>query len=95
MISVSKNMNVDKLDDIVNKYNHVYLSTTKMNLAEENSSTYTDSGIENNDKDHKFKAADHKGMAKYNNIFAKFYFPNWLEDVFVIKNLKILSRGQM
>ena len=95
MISVSKNMNVDKLDDIVNKYNHVYLSTTKMNLAEENSSTYTDSGIENNDKDHKFKAADHKGMAKYNSIFAKFYFPNWLEDVFVIKNLKILSRGQM
>ena len=30
MTSVSKNVYVDKLDDIVNKYNNTYHSTTKM-----------------------------------------------------------------
>ena len=30
MTSVSKNVNIDKLDDIVNKYNNTYHSTIKM-----------------------------------------------------------------
>ena len=30
MISISKNVYVDKLDDIVNKYNNTYQATTKM-----------------------------------------------------------------
>ena len=30
MTAVSKNMHIDKLDDIVNKYSNIYHSTTKM-----------------------------------------------------------------
>ena len=41
-----------------------------------------------NDKDPKFKVGDHFRMFKYNNIFAKWYKPNWSEQVFVIKKVK-------
>ena len=34
MTSVSKNVYIDKLDDIVNKYNNTYHSTIKMNLID-------------------------------------------------------------
>ena len=44
-----------------------------------------------NDKDLKFKIGDHVRTSKYKNIFAKAYTPNWSEEVFVIKKLKIQS----
>ena len=31
MRSTSKNVYIDKLDDIINKYNNIYLSTIEMN----------------------------------------------------------------
>ena len=52
------------------------------------SSTYIDFGIENNEKDPKFKIGDHVRISQYKNIFAKGYTPNWSELVFVIKNVK-------
>ena len=33
-------------------------------------------------------------ISKYKNIFAKGYVSNWPEEVFVLKKLKILCRGQ-
>ena len=33
MTSVSKNVYIDKLDDVVNKYNNAYLSTIKIKLV--------------------------------------------------------------
>ena len=50
--------------------------------------TYIDFGIENNDKDPKFKVCDHVRISNYKNIFAKRYVPNWSEEVFVIKKVK-------
>ena len=41
MISVLRAVYIDKLDDIVNKYNNTYHSTIKMKPADEKSSTYT------------------------------------------------------
>ena len=41
-----------------------------------------------NDKDSKFKFGHHVRVSKYNNIFAKRYFPNWSEEVFVIKEVE-------
>ena len=49
--------------------------------------TYIDFGVENNDKDPKFKVGNHVTLLKYENIFAKGYTPNWSEDVFVIKKV--------
>ena len=31
---------------------------------------------------------DHKIISKYKSIFAKCYFPNWSEEVFIIKKVK-------
>ena len=41
MISISKNVYIDKLDDIVNKYNNICLRTIKMKPVDVNSSTLT------------------------------------------------------
>ena len=40
MTSVSKNVYIDKLADIINKYNNTYLSTIKMKPVDIESSTY-------------------------------------------------------
>ena len=65
MTSVSKNVYIGKLDDIVNKYNNIYHSTIKMKPADIKSSIYFDFGIENNNKDPKFKVGDHVRIPKY------------------------------
>ena len=41
-----------------------------------------------NYKDPKFKVGDRERISKYKNIFAKWYMPNWSEEVFVIKKVK-------
>ena len=53
MTLVSKNLQIDKLDDIINKYNDGYHNTINMKPADIKSSRYFDSSIENNDKDPK------------------------------------------
>ena len=88
MTSISKNAYIDKLDDIVNKYNNTYHKKIKMKPADVKPSTYIDSSIETNDKDPKFKIGDTVRISKYKNIFAKGYVPNWSEEVFVIKKVK-------
>ena len=88
MTSISKNVYIDKLDDIVNKYNNTYHSTIKMKPVDVKSNTYIDSSKEINDKDPKFKIGDIVRISKYKNIFAKGYVPNWSEEVFVIKKVK-------
>ena len=88
MTSISKNVYIDKLDDIVDEYNNKYHTTIKMKPADVKDNTYinADKGI--NNKDPKFKVDDHVRISKYKNIFAKGYMPNWSEEVFVIKKVK-------
>ena len=88
MTSISKNVYIDKLDDIVNEYNNTYHRTIKMKPVDVKDNTYIDSNKEVNDKDPKFKVGDHVRISKYKNIFAKGYTPNWSEEVFVIKKVK-------
>ena len=88
MSSGSKNVYIDKLDDIVNKYKNTCHSTIKMKPVHVKSNTYIDSGKEINEKDPKFKIGDNVRISKYKNFFAEAYFPNWFEDVFVIKKVK-------
>ena len=93
MTSVSKDVYIDKLDDIVNiyntnKYNNTYHSTIKMKPVDVKSSTFIDSSKEIHNKDPKFKIRDTVRISKYKNIFAKGYTPNCSEDVFVIKKVK-------
>ena len=48
-----------------------------------------------NDKDPKFKIADHVRISKFKNIFAKGYMSNWSEEIFVRKKLKIPFHGHI
>ena len=88
MISISKIVHIDKLDDIVDKYNNTYHTTIKMKPIDVKDNTYIDADKEINNKDPKFKVGDHVRISKYKNIFAKGYMPNWSEEVFVIKKVK-------
>ena len=71
MTSVSKNVYIDKLDDIVREYNNTYHRTNKMKLIDVKDDTYIDFKKEVNDKDPKFKVGNHVRISKYKNIFAK------------------------
>ena len=88
MTSISKNVYIDKLDDIVNEYNNAYHTTIKMKPIDVKDNTYINTDKVTNDKDPKFKVGDRVRISKYKNIFAKGYTPNWSEEVFVIKKVK-------
>ena len=89
MSSISKNVYIDKLDDIVNEYNNTNHRTTKMKPADVQDNTYIDSvAIRFKDKDRKFKFGDHVRISKQKNIFTKGYTPNWSDEIFVIKKVK-------
>ena len=87
MISVSKYVYIDKLVDIVNKYNNTYDSTIKVKLIDVKPNIYNDSSKEINEKDPKFKFGHTFRISKQENVFTKGYTPNWSEEVFVIKNV--------
>ena len=88
MTSISQNVYIDTLDDIVNKYSNTYHSTIKMKPVDVKSNTYINSSKEIKDKDPKFKIGDIVRISKCKNIFAKGYVPNWSEEVFVIRKVK-------
>ena len=77
MTSISKNVYIDKLDDIVKEYNNKYHTSIKMKPADVNYNTYIDFKKETNDKNPKFKVGDHVRISQ-----------NWSEDVFMIKKIK-------
>ena len=88
MTSISKNVYINKLDDIVDEYNNTYHTTIKMKPIDVKDNTYINTDKETNDKDPKFKIGDRVRISKYKNIFAKGYTPNWSEEVLVIKKVK-------
>ena len=86
--SVPKNVCIDKLDNIVNKYNNTYYSTIKIKPIDVKSNTYIESSKEINNKNPEFEIGDIVRISRNKNIFAKCYAPNWSEEVFVIKKVK-------
>ena len=88
MTSISKNVHIDKLDDIVNKYNNTYHSTIKKKPTDVKDNRSINIGKEVNDKGPEFKVGDHVRISKYKNIFAKGYTRNWSEEIFVIKKIE-------
>ena len=71
MTSVSKNVQIDKLDDIVNKYNNTHHSAIKVKPADCKSTTYIDFIKRNNKEDPKFEVGYHVRISKYRKVFAK------------------------
>ena len=57
--SISKNVYIDKLEYIVNKYNNAYHRTIKMKPADVKWSIYIDFNKKNNKEGPKFNVGDH------------------------------------
>ena len=74
MTSMSKNVFIDELDDIVNKYNNTYHSKMKMRPVDVKPSTYIYSSKQINDKDPKFEVGDIVRISKCKNILEKTMF---------------------
>ena len=88
MAAVSKNVDFDVLDDIVDRYNNTVHRSIKMKPIDVTSDSYAEYNEDSNVTKPKFKVGDHVRISKYKNIFAKGYTPNWSEEVFVINKIK-------
>ena len=92
MNSVSKSVYINKLGDIVNKYN-TYHSTIKMKPVDVKSSIWNNMKYEINEIIRKSWWSCKN--IKNKSIFAKIYVPNWSKDIFWFQKIKILFRGHM
>ena len=64
MTPISKNVCINRLDDIVNENNNTYHKTIKMKPVDVQDNAYIDSIKEVNDKDPKFKIGDYVRVSK-------------------------------
>ena len=71
MTSISKNVYIYELDDLVNEHNNTYHRTIKMKPVNVKNNTSIDFEKEVNNKNPKFKTGDQVRISKYKNIFAK------------------------
>ena len=81
MISISKNVYIDELGNIVNKYNNTYHSTINMKLVDVKSNTYIDSRKEINKKGPNLKIVT---LLEYQNkkiFFQKFTIESVLKKM--------------
>ena len=69
MTSVSRNVYVNKLDDIVREYDNTSHRTIKMKPVDVKDNTYVYSKKEVNDKDPKFKVGNPVTISKYKKYF--------------------------
>ena len=89
MTSISKIVYIDKLNEIVNKYNKTYHRTIKMKPVNVKDNTNIGFNKQIHNKDPKFKVGVDVRISKYKNIFAKVYTSNWSKGFFVIKKINI------
>ena len=64
MTLILKHVDIDKVDDIVDKFNNKYNRTIKIKAVDIKSSTYIDFDVENNNKDPKFQVSNHARLSK-------------------------------
>ena len=92
MTTISKNVYIDALNDIVNKYNNTVHRTIKIKPIDVTNDSYVEYNEDSNKKSPKFKVNDHVRISKYKNIFDKGYVPNWSEEVFIVNEIKSTVR---
>ena len=75
MTLVSKNVYIDKLEDIVHKCNNTYHNTIRIKTVDVKSNTYIDIDS-SKESDPKFKIAYIVTLSKYRTTFGKVCTPN-------------------
>ena len=88
MPTISKNVYIDVLNDIVNKYNNTVHKTIKMKPIDVTADSYVEYNEDLKKKGPKFKVNNHVRISKFKNIFVKGYVPNWSEEIFVVNEIK-------
>ena len=88
MTTISKNVYIDSLNGIVNRYNNTVYKTIKKNLLMLQMILMLNTMKIQIKKGPKFKVNDHVRISKYQNIFAKGYVPNWSKEVFIVNEIK-------
>ena len=81
--SISKNVYINKLDDIVHKYNNAYHRTIERKSDDVKPNTYINSTKEINDNDPNFNIGDIVRIWKYKNVFEKDDLANRSKNAFV------------
>ena len=81
MTSVSKNVYINKLDYVVDKYNNRYRRTIKIKPVDVKSGNYFEYNDNSNDTDSKFQVGDKVRLLKCNNFFAKGSTSNKSENI--------------
>ena len=95
MTSVSKNVYIGKLDDIVSEYNNTYHRTIKMKSVDVEYNTYIDLKKEVNDKDPKFKVGNHVRILSTKIFLQKDTCEASLKKFLLLVKLKIQFHGHM
>ena len=99
MTSISKNVYIDKLDDIVDEYNNTYHTTIKMKPIDVKDNIYIyiyiNADKEINNKDPKFKVGDHVRNQNTKTFLLKVIYLIKVKKYLLLKKLKILFRGLM
>ena len=88
MTSISKNMYIDKLDDVVNKYNNTYHSTIKMKPVDVKSNTYINFSKKVNETDPKFKLVIVLEYQNTKNFLQKFTLEIGQKKILWLKKVK-------
>ena len=93
MSLISKNVYIDKLDDIVNEYNNVHHRIIKIKPVYVKDNTYIDSTELHSNKDPKFKVGDHSRISKYKIVPSKHLLVlKTLQHVFSVTILRLPRR---
>ena len=88
MEAISKNVYIDVLDNIVDKYHKTVDRSIKMKPVDGSSNSYAEYNEDSNEKDPKLIVGDHNRTSKYKIIFAKGYTQNWSEEFFIASKIK-------
>ena len=67
--AVSKNVYIDRLDDIVDEYNNTYHRTIKMKPVDVKYDNYIEYNVSSNGKDPKFQVGANVRISKYKKNF--------------------------
>ena len=85
LTSISKKMYIEKIDDVVDKYNNTYLIAIEMKSVDAKLSTYIESLVKK--LMIKIKIVDIIRISIYKNISVRLY-SNWSAEVFLTKQVK-------
>ena len=93
MTAISKNVYIDVLNDIVDKYNNTVHKTMKMKPIDVTGDSYVEYNEDFNKKCPKFKVNDHVRISKYKNILLKDMFQIGQKKFLLLMRLKIQFLG--